>query len=162
MSAQVCTCRFCGEGFQPQGIDTHETFCDSNPNPGISYDKQAELGILEDAEAEPPAGAPDPNQEREPEDGGLPPVTELSASKSVPPDDPEEPPEPDSCPNCGTSEVIPAEEMKDAYTERVEKPNGRAVLAFELSDWCCGEPECGTLWGAKHEEPVTMDEVLSA
>lgn len=48
---RVCECQFCGEGgFTPMGIKSHQQWCDENPHPGVTPEKQAELreqGVLE-------------------------------------------------------------------------------------------------------------------
>lgn len=158
----VMSCRFCDrDDLTPQGHKSHETHCDENPNPGISYDKQREMGLLESQEE---AAEPDqPNPDQSVSDGpssGLPSVETLSGGKSqseTATDGGER-----SCPICGGSDVLDASEAKADYIEAVEKPMGRAVLAYELAEWTCGDMSCAALWGAEYEEPLTMKEVVEA
>jgi hypothetical protein len=36
VALQVCTCEFCGESYSPQGIETHQRYCDENPAWGFT------------------------------------------------------------------------------------------------------------------------------
>ena len=45
----LCTCQFCGRDLSARGVRSHEQYCDENPHPGITPEKQAELraeGVL--------------------------------------------------------------------------------------------------------------------
>lgn len=164
MSVQrVCTCRWCGkDDLTPQGHKSHETHCDDNPNPGIPYDQQKDLGLLESQEGAEPDDHPNPDQSVSNESpGGLPSVETLGPDKSptskVATDGGER-----ECPLCGHDDVIDASEAKAAYVEAVEMPNPKAVLGYELAESACQNPECAALWGPKYAEPLPMDAVISA
>lgn len=160
---QICECRFCGrDNLTPQGHKSHETYCDENPNKGIPYDKQEELGVLEGTGSseskEAPPDHPNPDQSVS-DSATLPSVETLSPSKKQ-----GEPAtdggEPDECPLCG-ADVLDAGEAKAEYTSQVEKPNPKAVLAYKLADWTCTARDCGAVWG-DDKEPVTMEKVVNA
>jgi hypothetical protein len=158
----VMECRFCGrDDLTPQGHKSHETYCDENPNRGIPYDKQDELDLLESKEEAVEPDHPNPDQSVSDESGsGLPSVEKLSGSKSTRAAATDGGSE--SCPVCGTEEVTAAKEAKEDYIGAVEHPNPKAVLAYELAESACREPECSALWGPKYDEPLTMREVVNA
>lgn len=169
--AQVCTCRFCGrDDLTPQGHKSHETHCDDNSNPGIPYDQQKQLGILDESQKEgadeTPDETPNPDQSvsASSSGGGLPPVQTLSGGKNTSQTDPvaTDGSEPESCPLCGHDDVLPASEAKEAYIEAVDQPNPKAVLGYELADLSCQNPQCAALWGEKYEEPLPMEAVVNA
>lgn len=161
------TCRFCGrDDLTPQGHTSHETHCDDNPNPGIPYAQQKELGILESQEgAGTPEGHPNPDQSVSQPSGGLPDVETLSPDKS-PPGSPEsaltDGGEVAECPICEGADVLDAADAKAEYIDAVEHPNPKAVLGYELAEHACADPECAALWGEKFHEPLPMQEVVNA
>lgn len=159
MTGQAITCRFCGrDDLSARGLTSHETHCDENPNPGIAPAKQKELGILE---SEAPDEEPNPDQSvSAASSGGLPSVETLSGNKNSPErvaDGGER-----SCPCCDSDDVLDATDAKTAYIEAVEKPNPRAVLAYELAEHACQNPDCAALWGPKYDEAIPMREVVEA
>lgn len=163
----ICTCRFCGQDKKPQGIKSHETWCDENDNPGIAYDKQKELGILdESSEVEAESGDnPNPHQSVSESPNQLPNVETLSPDKSPSQPDKEaltDGGKPSECPCCEGSEVWEASEAKEWYKGEVDKPNGRAILAYELAEWNCKDPDCAALWGGDYDEALTMEAVMNA
>lgn len=164
MSQRVCTCRFCGrDDLTPQGHKSHETHCDDNPNPGIPYDQQKELGILESHEgADELDEHPNPDQSVSADSSsGLPSVETLGPDKS-----PSENVATDGgtqeCPLCGSDDVLDASESKEAYIDAVDQPHPKAVLGYELAEHSCQNPECAALWGEKYHEPLPMEEVVNA
>jgi hypothetical protein len=48
---RICECQFCNRNnLTPQGLRSHQVWCDENPYPGIHPDRQQELreqGILD-------------------------------------------------------------------------------------------------------------------
>jgi len=166
MSARVCECRFCGkDDLTPQGHPSHETWCDENPNPGIPYDKQEELDLLEDntqQEGDGSAEHPNPDQSVSSPTEGLPSVEKLAPDKSVPETEVATDGGNDECPLCGHDEVLEAADAKEEYIEAVDTPNPKAVLAYELADRACQNPPCAALWGEKYDEPLPMEAVVSA
>lgn len=169
----VCTCRWeeCDETKTPQGIKSHETHCDHNPRPGVPYDQQEDLGLLDDDAGAEPTDEPIPDQSDSAEPaGGLPPASTLEpdvkSGVTAATDGGTGQHEPEECPLCGHESVTDAETAKAEYLEAVdekdEKANGRVVLAYELADWTCDDMECAGVWGAKYNEPLTMAEVLAA
>jgi hypothetical protein len=41
---RVCSCEFCDrDDLTPQGVREHQRWCDENPYPGVSPEKQEEL-----------------------------------------------------------------------------------------------------------------------
>lgn len=155
-------CRFCDkDDLTPQGHKSHETHCDENPNPGIPYDQQKELGILESEEEAASDPHPNPDQSVSKGSEGLPDVETLSPDKSA-----TQKPATDGgtreCPICDGEDVIDAAEAKAGYIDAVDQPNPKAVLGYELADSACQNPECAALWGEKYDEPLPMDRVISA
>jgi len=158
------SCRWDGcerDDLSPQGHKSHETHCDHNPNPGISYTQQQDLGLLDEEERATPNGGPNPDQSVSEPSGGLPSVERLSPDKN-----PTEKVATDGgkseCPLCGHGDVLDAAEAKTEYVEAVEKPHPKAVLGYELADQACQNPECAALWGEKYHEPLPMEEVVNA
>lgn len=154
-------CRFCDrDDLTPQGHKSHETYCEENPNRGISYDKQAEMDLLDEKQEATEPERPNPDQSVSGTDSGLPSVETLSGGKSEPKPvtDGGEP----SCPICEGDDVLDAGEQKEAYIGEVDHPNARAVLAYNLAEWTCADPDCAALWGDKYDEPLTMKEVVEA
>lgn len=160
----VCSCQWdgCDEVLTPQGIKSHQTHCDHNPNPGVPYAQQKDLGILE-MEAEPEHPTPDQSGSSS---GGLPSVSTLEPNKNpeveASTDGGTGQHEPNECPICGHGSVTNAQTAKAEYLEDADGANGRVVLALELADWMCDDMECAGVWGAKYNEPLTMQEVLAA
>lgn len=163
-SKRVCACRWEGcdrDDLTPQGVRSHETHCDANPNPGVPFEKQRELGLLEGTEgATAPDGDPDPDQSvAEPPDG-LPPVETLAPGKSPPKAESE--PSRGPCDLCGCEDVLEASDARERYIASVARPDSRAVLAYELARWACQNPECAALWGGEFDEPVPMEVAIRA
>lgn len=166
----IMECRFCErDDLTPQGHKSHETHCDENPNPGISYQQQKELGILDEdsrKEEATPDDHPNPDQGVSAESSDrLPDVESLSPNKNGggPTTEPvTDGGEPSECPICGGDDVTEAKEAKADYLGAVENPHPKAVLAYELADWTCRAPECAALWGEEYHEPLTMEEVVNA
>lgn len=158
---RICTCRFCGrDDLTPQGHQSHETHCDENPNPGVPYAQQKDLGILEE-EAHEPDDDPNPYQSvSDDSSGGLPDVETLSSEKNA--QDAVADGGTRECPICGHDEVLDAGEAKSAYIDAVDQPNPKAVLGYELADHACQNPECAALWGERYDEPLPMSVVLDA
>lgn len=50
---RIAPCRWCEEKYTPAGIEHHQRWCDENPHPGVSYEKQVEHEI-------PPVGGDGP------------------------------------------------------------------------------------------------------
>jgi hypothetical protein len=69
--------------------------------------------------------------------------------------------EPDQCPICGGSDVMPATDAKSEYEAAAEGINEKAILGFKLADHYCNNPDCGGLWGGRFSEPMTMEEVIA-
>lgn len=48
---RICSCRFCDrDDLTPQGLQQHQRWCDENPRPGVTPEKQDELrekGVLD-------------------------------------------------------------------------------------------------------------------
>lgn len=159
----LCECRFCGrDDLSPQGHGSHETHCDENPNPGVPYDQQKDLGLLESQEGADTDPRPNPDQSDSAEgSAGLPPVERLAAvnssSEDVATDGGER-----VCPLCGSEGVMDADDAKAEYIDRTDRPNPKAVLGYELADHACQEPACAALWGEKYEEPLPMKAVVNA
>lgn len=168
---RICACRWDGcprDDLTPQGHKSHETHCDHNPNPGISYDDQQKLGLDDGPQAGgTPDGHPNPDQ-RADSSGGLPPVETLAGKKN-----PNESATqvatdggtrsvPSSCPLCGADDVLDAGDAKSAYVDAVDRPNPKAVLGYELADYACNQPACAALWGEEYHEPLPMSEVVNA
>ena len=151
----ICECRFCGEGFTPQGIRNHETYCEQNPHKGVPPSKLEEHGFLDDTEPESETGADgdgaDPDQESEgPVD--LPPRETLESSKNTTGAPPE-------CANCGSNNVVPAAKAREKYQR--ENPNStipELLLAFNRADQYCNE--CYALDGETYDRPVTIPELF--
>jgi hypothetical protein len=55
-----------------------------------------------------------------------------------------------------------AADAKEAYIDAVAHPNPRAVLAYELAEHSCQNPDCAALWGPKYDEALPIDKVVSA
>jgi len=127
---------------------------------------QEEMDLLDETEGAGPSERPNPDQSVSNSDGGLPSVETLSPDKNQSPT--EQPAtdggKPESCPLCDHSEVMQASAAKAEYcgAPEVEKPNPKAVLAYELADWACLNPECAGLWGAEYHEPLPMSAVVEA
>lgn len=160
----LCECRFCGrDDLSPQGHRSHETHCDENPNPGVPYDQQQELGLLESQEGAEADPRPNPDQSVSSEGSGLPPVERLSAANSsqgsgqAVTDGGSR-----KCPLCGCDDVLDADDAKAEYIDRTDAPNPKAVLGYELADHACQEPACAALWGEKYDEPLPMKAVVNA
>lgn len=152
------SCRFCGrDDLSARGLTSHETHCDENPNPGISPSQQKDLGILDEGATN---DHPNPDQSASGTSSGLPDVETLSGGKSTP--EPVTDGGDRECPCCGTSDVLDAADAKESYIEAVDRPNPRAVLAYELAEHACQNPECAALWGPKYDEAVPMDQVVNA
>ncbi len=157
-------CRFCDrDDLTPQGHKSHETHCSENPNPGVPYDVQKDLGLLESKEGTEPDDHPNPDQSVSAESSsGLPSVERLGPDKNTNPTEAVTDGGKKECPLCGHDDVLEAEDAKVAYIEAVEKPNPKAVLGYELADHACQNPECAALWGEKYEEPLPMSVVIAA
>jgi hypothetical protein len=56
---QIAPCRWCDETFTPAGIGTHQRYCDENPHPGISYEKQVEHDLLPPEDGDDTEDVPD-------------------------------------------------------------------------------------------------------
>lgn len=158
---QILSCHFCDrDDLTPQGHGEHERWCDENPNPGIAVAQQRELDILE--EGGPDSGStPNPDQGHDSAPDGLPSVTEMagpdnSTGKAT------DGGEPQTCPLCDHSEVMSAAEAKASYRDEVGRPSPRAILAYEMTEWACMNPQCAAVWGGDADEPVTMAEVMDA
>ena len=59
---RIAPCRWCEEKYTPAGIEHHQRWCDENPHPGVSYEKQVEHEI-------PPVGGDGPVPDLTPDDG---------------------------------------------------------------------------------------------
>lgn len=114
-----------------------------------------ELGILETKE---PSNGTNPHQSDSAPSDRLPSVETLSGDKNPTATDGGE----RSCPCCGTDDVLDAAKAKSAYIDAVENPNPRAVLAYELAEHSCQNPDCAALWGPKYDEAIPMQEVVDA
>lgn len=157
-------CRFCGrDDLSPQGHASHETHCDENPNPGVPFEQQKQLGILESQEEAASDDHPNPDQSvSEGSSEGLPDVDTLGPGKNSPKEEAVTDGGEDRCPICDHDDVLDAAEAKEKYIDAVEMPNPRAVLGYELAEKACQNPECAALWGPKYDEPLPMDVVVNA
>lgn len=160
----IMECRFCGrDDLTPQGHKSHETHCDENPNPGIPYDQQQQLDLIESQEgARNTDESPNPDQSVAGSSEGLPSVKKLGERKNDDVNEPVADGGERQCPLCGHDDVLEAADAKEAYISAVDKPHPKAVLGYELADWACQNPECAALWGSKYHEPLPMDAVISA
>lgn len=149
MSASVCTCRFCGDDYTPQGIRNHEMYCDENPHPGVPPAKQDEFGVTEAGDD---GDATDPDQRVEDSPADLPPRETLSSGKK---DDGD----PRECENCGSTDLVPAEKARSQYMREV--PNNQSdelLLCFSSAEVYCND--CYGLDGENYERVVTIPELF--
>lgn len=170
MSASLCACRFCGQDKTPQGIRSHEQYCEDNPHPGVPYEFQEERGLLdEDAEKEGagPEPSSNPDQSAESGSGRLPDRSTLPAGKSEGEGGSPDPSRtdggnPGECPLCGGTDVLAADDALREYLDAVDSPNPKAVLGYKLADHACADPDCAALWGEEYVEPLPMEAVVNA
>lgn len=138
-------CQYCGETFTARGLTSHEHWCSQNP---ANHDEGTSGGRG-------PTGGPDTPDVAT--DGGLPDRETLRGEKN--PSNPEVP-DTEACPVCDSGDTRPSADALDDYLFQTDRPNDRAVLAYELSRKACGNPGCGAVWGDDFEEPVPMEEIV--
>ena len=160
-------CGFCGEEKAPQGIDSHERFCDDNPVTGMTYAEAEERGLLEDdavhaseAGSEPSGDDANPDQRTEAPDG-LPERQELpgedKSTRSVT-DSSGASEEQKTCPSCGSDEVLSSEDARAEYAREYDSPEPDLLTLFSFAgSYCEG---CFALIGGKFEEPTRLTELV--
>jgi len=163
MSKPETACRYCGESFTAAGIQNHETWCDENPNPGISPRQQEELGLTDQETGDGTDTITDPHQEVGSGDGGLPPRSTLSGGGKV-----RQPVRTDGstdevsveCPLCESDDTMHSSDARREYETEKEEPIPGVVLAYKLSERYCND--CYALWGDEFPEPTPLDEAVGA
>lgn len=160
-------CGFCGEEKAPQGIDSHERFCDANPVTGMTYAEAEERGLLDDdavhasqAGSEPSGDNADPDQGTEAPDG-LPERQELpegdkSTRRMTDSSDASE--ERRNCPSCGSDEVLSSEDARAELARENDSPDPDLLTLFSFADSYC--EGCFALIGGKFEEPTRLTELV--
>jgi hypothetical protein len=151
----VCSCRFCGEEYEPAGITNHETYCEENPNSGVPVEKQKELGIFDEpnssdltadpsSETEATPERANPDQEASTDGGTLPPREKLPGTNKD---------EPKRCPNCKSDDIMPAHEAREAFKEELGGIPDELRTTLDAAEHYCNEcwyvsgGELGSPWG---------------
>lgn len=148
----VCSCEFCGGSFTARGIKNHERHCSENPHKGVHPDDHPDL--FADAQDTHEAGESpqdaNPHQEsnaggRLPERDTLPEAVKETGSGR----------ETSDCPNCGGSDVIPADQAREKLSSLLDSVPGWVTEALGRAARYCNN--CYSVSGGDLDDSVSLN-----